>query len=405
MDSLIRSPAVAEAFDFAGLCRSSAELSPMPKLAVEGARHIVRYLNSAFSRLVGKDRSELIGRPFAEAVPEGIENGCLSLLDRVYRTGTTGCLDEQEHQQVPSRHWSYVVWAIPGTDNAPVGLMIEVVDSTESALFRRQVMGMNEKLLIASVRQHELAAEAASLNDQLQVAMEHKNRFMAVLSHELRSPLSPITSAVWLLKQGTYPDPSTREYLDMIERNVALEVRLIEDLLDMTRIDQGKMIVDLRPADLSQVLAHALEVSEPAAVARNLAIEVDLEAGPVLVHADSMRLQQVFWNLLSNAIKFSPDGGHVRIRSHRRDASTAVIDVSDCGVGIEEAMLPHVFDAFQQGDREQVLRFGGLGLGLAICKTIVDLHGGTLRAHSPGKDQGAVFTVTLPILGNGDAGK
>jgi PAS domain S-box-containing protein len=151
-------------------------------VAVEGQTHIVRHLNTAFARLVGKERAELVGRSFAEAVPEGEENKCLSLLDRVYRTGVPEVLIEQEHRQLaPPAYWSYSVWAILGEEERPVGVMIQVSDVTEIATFRRQVTAMNEQLLLSSTRQHELT-ETAERSNQL------KDEFLATLSHELRTP-------------------------------------------------------------------------------------------------------------------------------------------------------------------------------------------------------------------------
>ncbi|MEJ7640024.1 MAG: ATP-binding protein [Singulisphaera sp.] len=221
---------------------------------------------------------------------------------------------------------------------------------------------------------------------------------MAVLSHELRTPLTPVLAAVSLLQRDERLDDDTRAVLEMVRRNVTIEARLIDDLLDMTRIERGQIVLDRRPVDLRLVVGGAVEVCRPDLEAGAVALEVDWEDGPNLVDADAVRLQQVFWNLLRNAIKFTPRGGHVRIRGRHEGDLHVVAEVSDDGVGIGPDLLPRLFAAFQQGDADQIRRFGGLGLGLAISKTIVELHGGTVTAQSEGKDKGATFSVRLPIL-------
>ena len=388
----------AHPFDLVSLCRYFSEHSPLPQVAVEGATHVVRYFNPAFSRLVGKGRRELIGHHFSEAVPEGEENGCLSLLDRVYRTGVPGNLVGQEHRQDRPAYWSYLMWAILGADERPVGVMIQVTDATEVMLFRRQATAMNESLLLSSIRQHELTETAENLNTPLQTAGRHKDHFMAVLSHELRTPLTPVLAAVALLRRDDRLDDVTRGALEMIDRNITLEARLIDDLLDLTRIERGQMNLERRRVELWVVIEHAVEVCRPDMEASELTLEVDLEEGSFPVEADAARLQQVFWNLLRNAIKFARVGGHVRIGCHRRGDSSVAVEVSDDGLGIVPELLPHVFNTFQQGDEDQIRRFGGLGLGLAISKTIVELHGGTITARSGGKDKGASFSVLLPMM-------
>ncbi len=380
------------------LCRSLSEFSPQPMVAVEGSTHVVIYLNTAFAQLVGRERKDLVGRPFAEAVPEGEANGCLTLLDRVFRTGVPEILPEQEHCHASTgpAFWTYSVWAILGEDDRPAGVMIQVTDSTEIALYRKHAADVNESLLISALRQHELAQTAEDLNARLKVAGQHKDRFLAVLSHELRTPLTPVLLAVSLLRRHTRLDDETRDLVEMIERNILLEARLIDDLLDMTRVERGEIHLERRAIDLRMVIKRALEVCNPDSEARGLTLKVDLGENPIPVEADPDRLQQVIWNLLRNAIKFSPVGGHVRVGCRREDSS-AVVEVSDDGVGIDPELLPWIFNAFQQGDVDQRRKFGGLGLGLTISKKIVDLHGGTISARSDGKGKGSTFSVTLPI--------
>ncbi|MDQ3439232.1 MAG: ATP-binding protein [Planctomycetota bacterium] len=365
-------------------------------VAVEGTTSIVRHVNAAFLRLAGATRSELIGRPFAEAVPEGEANGCMALLDRVYRTGNPESLAEQKHGATPPVYWSYSVWAILGRDERPAGVMIQVTDATEIAIFRQQAAAMNEALLLSGIHQHELTESSEALSARLQEAIREKEYFIAVLSHELRTPLAPVLIAASMLQQDERLEPDTREIMQMIHRNVSLEARLIDDLLDMTRMERGKLVLDRRPVDLREVVERAVEMCKADLEAAELTLEFDTVDGLQFVDADASRLQQVFSNLLRNAIKFTPAGGRVRVRS-RQDGDSWAVEVSDSGAGIAAEFLPHAFSAFEQGDKG-LTRKAGLGLGLAICKTIVELHGGAITARSEGTDRGATFVVRLPNL-------
>jgi signal transduction histidine kinase len=384
------------AFELRHLCRYFSELSPQPMVAVEGTTYIVRHVNAAFLRLVGANQSELIGRPFAEAVPEGEANGCIALLDRVYRTGTPECLTEQKHGDSSPVYWSYAVWAILGSDERPAGVMIQVTDSTEIAVFRQHAAAMNQALLLSGISQHELTETSASLNAGLQAAIKDKEYFIAILSHELRTPLAPVLIAASMLQQDPRLDADTRGVMEMIHRNVTQESRLIDDLIDMTRMERGNLKLERRSVDVRDVLERVVEVCKADLEAAKLTLEVDTGGIPQIVAADMGRLQQVFSNLLRNAIKFTPAGGRIRIRA-RCDGDSCGVEVSDSGVGIDPAFLPRAFDAFEQGDKTHT-RKAGLGLGLAICKTIVNLHGGVITARSEGKDRGATFEVRLPVM-------
>jgi len=385
-----KSVAGQQVLDVARLCRHFSELSPQPMVAVEGTTHIVRYLNDAFARLVGKERADLIGRPFAEAVPEGETNGCLALLDRVYATGIPEMLAEQEHGQTPPVYWSYSVWAILGQDERPMGVMLQVTDATEIAIFRTQVVAMNGQLLLSAARQHELT-EAADRANRL------KDEFLATLSHELRTPLTAIIGWVDMLRSFDLDPVDSSHAVEVIQRNAQMQVKLIDDMLDVSRIITGKLRLNVQPVDLGTIISAAVETLRPAAQAKKIPLQVQIDAATGQVSGDSDRLQQVAWNIISNAIKFTPKGGRVVVRVARVE-SQAEVTVSDTGQGIAPEFLPHVFDRFQQADATTTRAFGGLGLGLAIVRQLVDLHGGTVRVESAGKGLGATFTVTLPLI-------
>lgn len=238
----------------------------------------------------------------------------------------------------------------------------------------------------------ERAKEAADQANRM------KDHFLAVLSHELRTPLAPVIPTLAMLHEDPRLAPELREPVELIRRNVELEARLIDDLLDVTRIARGKVELGRRPVRLEGILTAAVEVCQPDIEARQLHFGVDAPDGPYVVDADPARLQQVFWNLLRNAIKFTPQGGCVGIRCHRESAKEVLVEVKDSGVGIAPEALVRIFDPFEQAERSITRRFGGLGLGLAITKAMVEMHGGTIQAHSDGHNRGATFAVRLPLL-------
>ena len=242
-----------------------------------------------------------------------------------------------------------------------------------------------------------LAMDNAQLYREAQEASQLRDQFLATLSHELRTPLNAIVGWTHILQQAT-PEgapPQVARAAEIIGRNAQVQNQLISDILDVSRIIAGKLVLKVRPVDLSGVVEAAVDTVRPAAQAKEIVLQpiLDPTAGPVSGDAD--RLQQVVWNLLSNAIKFSPRGGRVEVRLEAIDSQVEVI-VGDSGPGIEPEFLPHVFERFRQADASTTRRHGGLGLGLAIVRHLVELHGGTVRAANHADRSGAVFTVTLP---------
>ncbi|MBE9049667.1 response regulator [Nostocales cyanobacterium LEGE 11386] len=226
-----------------------------------------------------------------------------------------------------------------------------------------------------------------------------KDQFLAVLSHELRTPLNAILGWSKLLQSRQFDQAKTTQALETIERNATLQVQLIEDLLDISKILQGKLALKTTSINLESVVLPALETMQLAAEAKSMQIIPIFEPHVGQVMGDSARLQQVVWNLLSNAVKFTPNRGKVEVRVKQADGYAQIV-VSDTGKGISAEFLPYVFDYFRQADSSSTRTFGGLGLGLAIVRNIVEMHGGTVKAESSGEDQGATFTVQLPLSQN-----
>lgn len=261
------------------------------------------------------------------------------------------------------------------------GVVMTVSDIT----LRKQIETQRLKLL-----QQESSARAAA-----ESANRIKDEFLAILSHELRTPLNAIVGWIHLMQRGNLKPEIFQRALDTIERNAAAQTQLIEDLLDLSRIMRGQIALNIEAVDIAQLLMTTVDTLRPAAAAKS--IQVDLDVAPAVGNclADINRLQQICWNLLSNAIKFTPDSGQVTVRAFLHQGGLH-IQVEDSGIGITPDFLPYVFDHFRQADGSSTRSHGGLGLGLAICRRLVELHGGTINVQSPGVGQGATFTVKLP---------
>ncbi|HEX8888380.1 MAG TPA: response regulator [Pyrinomonadaceae bacterium] len=245
-------------------------------------------------------------------------------------------------------------------------------------------------------RVEKRTAELSLLNEELEEANRAKDIFLATLSHELRTPLTPVLGWINLLRNGNLDSDGIEQALDAIERNARLQSRLIDDLLDISRIATGKLRFDPKPGDLNSVVEASVETVRSSAAMRRVELDSELTDTPLVVLCEPVRLQQIVWNLLSNAIKFTEAGGRVSVQT-RRDGQSASVIVEDTGIGIEPDFLPHVFDRFRQADGSRTRRHGGLGLGLAIVQALAKLHGGSVKAESEGVGRGSRFTFTLPL--------
>lgn len=268
-----------------------------------------------------------------------------------------------------------------GAARWPVRTVGALVDVTED----KEIEQRRERLLKREQESRSLAEAANRMKDE----------FLAMLSHELRTPLTSMLGWTTILRQKQF-DPETNKALETIERNTRAQQKLVEDILDVSRIISGSFRLDVRPIELTAVIESAIDCIRPAAQAKGIRLESELD--PVIaVRGDADRLLQAAENILSNAIKFTPQGGTVRVRLTRKEGGVELC-VEDNGQGIDSGFLPYVFDRFRQADSSSVRKQRGLGLGLAITRHIVELHGGTIFASSPGKDQGTTFKVVLPLF-------
>ncbi len=262
------------------------------------------------------------------------------------------------------------------------GVVMTTVDNT----VRKQI----EVQRLALLEQERAARTAAETNNRV------KDEFLAVLSHELRTPLNAIMGWIKIIQKGNLNPVKLQRALDIIERNAAAQTQLIEDLLDISRIIRGQVNLNIQPVDVIKLIQATVDTLTPAATAKSIQIELDSPTSVDPILADSNRLQQILWNLLSNAVKFTPNSGKVEILVNVID-SHLQIQVVDTGMGIAPHFLPHVFEYFRQADGSTTRSKGGLGLGLAITRHLVELHGGTIRVDSPGLELGSTFTIILPM--------
>ncbi|MGB3297452.1 MAG: PAS domain S-box protein [Phormidesmis sp.] len=348
-------------------------------ISVVDADQRYRFNNKRYEEWFGQSASTLYGRRLDEVMSEKTYRRLLPYIQQVL-TGQTVTFEDEFMLKDTMRYTS--VTFVPQFDAA--GAVDGFVSTISDVSDRKQAETEREALL-----QREYAAREAA-----ERANRIKDEFLAVVSHELRTPMNPILGWSQLLKRGNLSPQKVAQAMETIERNARSQVQLIDDLLDISRVLRGKMNLAQQPIDLSEIIAAALENVHLAAESKSLRIEQTLV--PARVNGDEGRLQQVMWNLLSNAVKFTPEGGQITV-SLRPENGTAHIQVADTGKGIAAAFLPYVFEHFRQEDYSTTRQFGGLGLGLAIVRQIVELHGGRVAVTSAGVDQGATFTVQIPL--------
>ena len=274
-------------------------------------------------------------------------------------------------------------------DGAAFPLEITVTRIPEDPDYRFSAFARDITERKRSERERErLLVEAEHAREQAEAASRVKDEFLSTLSHELRTPLTAIVGWIYLLRGGRLDEAARTRALDAIDRNAGAQAQVISDILDLSRIVGARFKLSVRPIQLAPVVAAAIETLMPAANARGITVQTNLDPSAGLVSGDTDRLRQVVWNLLSNAIKFTPQGGRVTVRVERADPNVVVV-VEDTGVGISPHFLPHVFERFRQADSSNTRNHGGLGLGLAVVRHLVELHGGQVTADSPGEGDGA----------------
>ena len=344
---------------------------------------IISHWNPAAEQMFGYRAEEAIGRPILMLVPRERHDEELRILEMLRRGER---IEHFETERIAKDGSRVLVSISVSPIKDAMGRAMGAANISRDVSARKALEAERESLL-ARERDARAAAEGAN---------RAKDAFLATVSHELRAPLSPILAWVAMLREGRLDAETTQQAFATIERNARSQGRLIEDLVDVSRIVTGKMRLEVRPVELVPTLEEAIAVVRPAADAKQIRLQVVLDTETGRINGDANRLQQVFWNLLSNAVKFTPKGGRVQVVLERVN-SHVEIAVSDTGPGIAPGFLPFVFERFQQAETGTTRGHGGVGLGLAIVRHIVELHGGSVHVESAGVDQGATFTVKLPL--------
>jgi PAS domain S-box-containing protein len=354
--------------------------------------------NVGAKAILGYTEAEILGK-VADVIfaPEDREAG-VPEVEAQTALAQGRALDERQHTRKDgSRFWgSGVLTVIHDTVNKSVGFIKILRDQTEARTTRQELESSRQELMVA-LRETERARTEA------EAAVRTKDRFLALLSHELRTPLAPVLFATEMLSGCSDLPSNMLEAVSMIRRNVELEAHFIDELLDLTRISQGNLRCERVIVDLHEVVRSAVKVCEPDIVSKQQLLKVELDVGEYRVTGDFTRLQQVFWNLLKNSSKFTPKSGAIHVCSRREGLTWIIVEISDNGTGIDEDALTRIFEPFEQAEASVQAKFGGLGLGLAICKAVVAAHDGTISCSSRGPGQGATFGVKLPLLISGAA--
>src|SRR5215813_4929129 len=339
---------------------------------IDPVSHRFLHANDAFARMAERYGDVPAGRDITEIACEDVKIAPPGALERVLNFGTPFQLIEHplKDRSGVTHFLDINLLRLQGARETVQGVLYLVEDKTRDVTLRQEL----------------IAANAA------------KDQFLAQLSHELRSPLTPVIAMVGELEAEVPDSQPVKEALEVVRRNVELEARLIEDLLDVTRISKGKLQLSFEPISIHLILQRAYEICRNEIEAKNLEVIFRLCAAHTYVEGDPARLQQVFWNLIKNSVKFTPEKGQITIETANPAPDKIEVRVIDTGIGIEAEATDKIFDAFEQGQSDITRRFGGLGLGLTISKTLIDAHGGHIRVQSPGKNHGATFTVELKTV-------
>jgi PAS domain S-box-containing protein len=365
--------------------RLAVDAAPAAMILVDRLGTIVM-VNTITERVLGYTRDEIVGQSIERLLPARFQE---------HHAGYRAAFAADPHSRPMGMGRDLYALHKDGSE-VPVEIGLSPIDTAEGRFVLAAVTDITSRKQVEEERQQLLQREQAA-HAEADAANRAKDQFLAMISHELRTPLNAIVGWSDMLRRGTLPESRRARAVEAIYDSAKRQGQLIEELLDVGRIMSGKLRLERTAVDLQDIVRGAVDVVQVSRQAKRIDVTVDIDASLGPLYADATRLQQVVWNLVSNAIKFTPEGGAVHVRAHHRNSEVELV-VTDTGQGIPAPFLAAIFEAFQQADGSSTRRHGGLGLGLAIAKHLVEAHGGTISAESPGDGQGATFTVRLPIV-------
>ena len=395
----LESPNVLAAHDFQQPFQIMAQFSPLPTAIIDPRDFVLRYVNPAFSQLVRKTPSQIIGQLFSDVLDAVNDGDILMMLRRVLETGEPEHISEIARRLEPVEYWSCSLWPLKSQRDHTLGLMVQIFDTTEAVTFRKRSVDMNQALLASALSQHELTETAERLNEELQMANEAKNQFLAVMSHEIRTPLNAIMGFSELLSHSNQDETDREVFADRLKRNSKLLLRLIDDILDLSKVEAGKLEIETIEFNLGESFADVEMIMRHLAEEKGIAFSFHYEhLLSKIIISDPTRLKQILSNIIGNSIKFTSSGSvSVTVETNTNEGLLCV-RVKDTGSGMSDSDRAKLFRPFTQGNATTTRKFGGTGLGLDLSRRLARHLGGDVILMESEIGKGSVFEIRIALV-------
>ncbi len=380
------------------LSHGFAEFSPQPTIVIDGLTHCVRYSNPAFSLFQGGEETDIVGRHVHDVLGLKGEKLCIESLKHVYETGQSASFLAEKAPRSENQFWSYYCWAACGISGQAMGVIIQIMDATENVTFRKRSTDLNETLLVTSLHQHELREKAEHLNNELKAVTQAKSQFLAAMSHEIRTPLNAIMGFSELLAMANQTQVDRKEYGARIKRHSILLLRLIDDILDLSKVESGRLDIEKIDVNIFEILADINLSMQHFALEKGISFTISYDGEiPSTLSSDPTRLKQILLNIIGNAVKFT-NRGTVAVRvSVDIVAEKLRFKVQDSGEGMTPEQAARLFQPFTQGDSAITRKFGGTGLGLDLSRRLARALGGDVVIVESKLGAGSIFEISVAL--------